>query len=58
MSNTADKTGGKPIAVWSQISGVNGINPLVAFSDMHKKKLQDFQCSNFFTWSWTQERTV
>jgi hypothetical protein len=32
MSNTADVTGGKPIAVESQsISGVNAINPLVAF---------------------------
>jgi hypothetical protein len=33
MSNTADVTGGKPIAVWSQfISGVNAINALVAFT--------------------------
>jgi hypothetical protein len=36
MSNTADVTGGKPIAVLSQsISGVNAINPLVAFYDIH-----------------------
>jgi hypothetical protein len=34
MSNTADVKGGKPIDVWSQsISGVNTINPLVAFYD-------------------------
>jgi hypothetical protein len=33
MLNTADVTGGKPIAVWSQsISGVNAINPLVDFT--------------------------
>jgi hypothetical protein len=39
MSNTADVTGGKPIAVWSQsISGVNAINPLVAFYDIHGRK--------------------
>jgi hypothetical protein len=37
--NTADVTGGKPIAVWSQsISGVSAINPLVAFYDIHGKK--------------------
>jgi hypothetical protein len=36
MSNTADVTGGKLIAAWSQsISGVNVINPLVAFYDIH-----------------------
>jgi hypothetical protein len=36
---TADVTGGKPIAVRSQsISGVNAINPLVAFYDIHGKK--------------------
>jgi hypothetical protein len=39
MSNTADVTGGKPIAVLSQyISGVNAINPLVAFYDIHGRK--------------------
>jgi hypothetical protein len=38
MSNTADVTGGKP-AVRSQfISGVNAVNPLVAFYDIHGKK--------------------
>jgi hypothetical protein len=43
MSNTADVTGGKSIAVWSQpISGVNAINPLVAFYDIHRKKERDF----------------
>jgi hypothetical protein len=39
MSNTADvvvSPGGKLIAVWSQsISGVNAINPLVAFYYIH-----------------------
>jgi hypothetical protein len=39
MSNTADVTGGKPIAVWSQsISGVNVIIPLVDLYDIHVKK--------------------
>jgi hypothetical protein len=39
MSNTADVTGGKPIAVSPQsISGVNAINPLVAFYDIHGRK--------------------
>jgi hypothetical protein len=36
MRNTAEVTGGKPIAVLLQsISGVNAINPLVAFYDVH-----------------------
>jgi hypothetical protein len=36
MRNTADLTGGKPIAVLLQsISGVSAINPLVAFYDIH-----------------------
>jgi hypothetical protein len=39
MRNTADVTGGKPIAVLLQsISGVNAINPLVAFYDIHGGK--------------------
>jgi hypothetical protein len=39
MSNTADVTGGKPIAVLLQsISGVSAINPLVAFYDIHGEK--------------------
>jgi hypothetical protein len=39
MRNTADVTGGKPIAVWSQsISGVSAINPWAAFYDMHGRK--------------------
>jgi hypothetical protein len=39
MSNTADVTGGKPIVVGSQsVSGVNAINPLVAFYDIHGRK--------------------
>jgi hypothetical protein len=39
MRNTADVTGGKPIAVLLQsISGVSTINPLVAFYDIHEGK--------------------
>jgi hypothetical protein len=39
MRNTADVTGGKPIAVLLQsISGVSDINPLVAFYDIHGGK--------------------
>jgi hypothetical protein len=39
MKNTADVTGGKPIAVILQsISGVSAINPLVAFDDIHGGK--------------------
>jgi hypothetical protein len=39
MRNTADVTGGKPIAVLLQsISGVSAFNPLVAFYDIHGGK--------------------
>jgi hypothetical protein len=39
MRNTADVTGGKPIAILLQfISGVSAINPLVAFYDIHGRK--------------------
>jgi hypothetical protein len=39
MRNTTDVTGGKPIAVLLQsISGVNPINPLVAFYDIYGKE--------------------
>jgi hypothetical protein len=39
MRNTADVTGGKPIAVLlPSISDVNAINPLVAFYDIHEGK--------------------
>jgi hypothetical protein len=39
MRNTADVTGGKPIAVLLQsISGVSAINPLVVFYDIHGRK--------------------
>jgi hypothetical protein len=39
MRNTADVTGGKPIAVSLQpISGLSAINPLVAFYDIHGGK--------------------
>jgi hypothetical protein len=38
-SNTADVTGGKPIAIWSQsISGVCAFNPLVAVYDIHARQ--------------------
>jgi hypothetical protein len=41
MMNTADVTGGKPIAVLFQsISGVSTINPLVAFYEIHGVKRQ------------------
>jgi hypothetical protein len=37
MRNTADVTGGKPIAVFLQsMSGVIAINPLVVFYDIHE----------------------
>jgi hypothetical protein len=45
MRNTADVTGGKPIAVLLQsISGVSAIKPLVAFYDIHggKREVQFF----------------
>jgi hypothetical protein len=39
MRNTADVTGGKPIAILLQsISGVNAINPLVAFYNIYGRK--------------------
>jgi hypothetical protein len=39
MRNTADVTGGKPIAVLlAFISGVSAINPLVPFYDIHGGK--------------------
>jgi hypothetical protein len=39
VKNTADVTGGKPIAVLLQpLSGVSGINPLVAFYDIYGGK--------------------
>jgi hypothetical protein len=39
MKNTANVTGGKPIAVLLQsISGVSAINPIVAFYDIHGGK--------------------
>jgi hypothetical protein len=41
MRNTADVTGGKPIAVSLQsTSGVSAINPLVAFYDIHGGKTE------------------
>jgi hypothetical protein len=39
MRNTADVTGGRPIAVLLQsISGVSAVNPSVAFYDSHGGK--------------------
>jgi hypothetical protein len=39
MRNSADVTGGKPIAIRSQsISVVSAFNPLVAFYDIHGRK--------------------
>jgi hypothetical protein len=39
MSNTADVTGGKPIAVRSQsISRISAVNPLAAFCDIHGRR--------------------
>jgi hypothetical protein len=39
VKNTADVTGGKPIAIFLQsISGVSAINPLVAFYDIQGEK--------------------
>jgi hypothetical protein len=39
MGNTADVTGGTPIAVFlHSISGVSAINPVVAFYDIHGGK--------------------
>jgi hypothetical protein len=41
IRNTADVTGGKPIAVCSQsISGVSAVNLLVAFPDIHVRKVE------------------
>jgi hypothetical protein len=50
-SNTADVTGGKPIAVCSQsISGVNAINPLVAFTkSMEERERFERECSEHHT---------
>jgi hypothetical protein len=39
MSNSADVTGGKPIAVWSQsISSASAVNPLTAFYNINGRK--------------------
>jgi hypothetical protein len=40
MRNTADVTGGEPIAVrWQSISGVSAVNPLVASYDILGRNL-------------------
>jgi hypothetical protein len=48
MINTVDVTGSKPIAVRSQ-SGVNAINPLVAFYDIHGRKREVLFCFGHHT---------
>jgi hypothetical protein len=49
MRNTADVTGGKPIAVLLQyISGISAINPLVAFYDIHGGKREVLFFNLFF----------
>jgi hypothetical protein len=54
MRNTADVTGGKPIAVLLQsISDVSAINPLVAFYDIHGGKTEVL----FFILSRTPHKT-
>jgi hypothetical protein len=41
MRNTADVTGGKPIAaLFQSISGLSAIYPLVAFYDIHGGKIE------------------
>jgi hypothetical protein len=53
--NTADVTGGKPIAVLLQsISGVSDINPLVAFYDIYGGKREVL----FFILSRTPHETL
>jgi hypothetical protein len=48
MRNTADVTGVKPIAVLLQsISGVSAKNPLVAFYDIHRGKIEVFRNKNW-----------
>jgi hypothetical protein len=55
MGKTADVTGGKPIAVLLQsISGVNAINLLVAFYDIHGRKTEVL----FFVLSQTPHETI
>jgi hypothetical protein len=55
MRNTADVTGGKPIAVLLQpISGVSAIIPLIAFYDIHGGKREVL----FFTLSRTPHETT
>jgi hypothetical protein len=57
MINTADVNGGKSIAISSQsISGVNAINPLVAFYDRKRKTTKEREMCYFFL-SWTPHET-
>jgi hypothetical protein len=50
MKNTADVTGGKPIAVLLQsigaVADVSAVNPLLAFYDIHggKREVLFFYC--------------
>jgi hypothetical protein len=46
MKNTADVTGGKPIAVWLQsISRQSAVNLLIAFYDIHGREGEELFCS-------------
>jgi hypothetical protein len=55
MKNTADVTGGKPIAVLLQsISDASAINPLIAFYDIMEEKEKCYS----FTLSRTPHETI
>jgi hypothetical protein len=57
MENTADVTGGKPIAILLQsISDVSAINSLVAFYDIHGGKREVFFF--YFVPDTTRDKTV
>jgi hypothetical protein len=55
LSNTTDVIGGKPITVWSQsISGVNDINLIVAFYDIHGRKKKKERGAILLFWDHTR----
>jgi hypothetical protein len=57
MRNTADVTGGKPIAILLQsISGVSAINPLVAFYDINGGKREVMR--SYFVPDTTRDRGI
>jgi hypothetical protein len=59
MRNTADVTGGKPIAVLLQsISGVSAINPLVAFYDIHGGKREVLFIHIYYLLIWSPDVLV